>query len=84
MLNLIDDYKPGYLYRIVKIHESNNPLCPIISKIPTPIYELTKTIKQLITPYLPSKYNKIIHTLKPNNGVLASLDVENLSSLILL
>ena len=42
-------------------------------------------MKQLITPYLPSKYNiksthelnQILHTLKPNNGILASLD-ENL------
>ena len=54
--------------------------------MPTPIYELTKTIKQLITPYLPSIYNikstdeliQFLHTLQPNNGLLASLDVENL------
>ena len=38
---IIGDYKPGYLY----------------GKIPTPIYEFTKTIKQLISPYLPGKYN---------------------------
>ena len=55
-------------------------------EIHTPIYELTKTIKQLITPYLSSKYNikstdeliQVLHTLKPNNGILASMDVENL------
>ena len=59
---------------------------PITLQIPTPIYELTKTIKQLITPYLPSKYNikstdeliQVLHAVKPNNGILASLDVENL------
>ena len=52
----------------------------------TPIYELTKTLKLLISPYLPSKYNikstheliQVLHTIKPNNGILASLDVENL------
>ena len=49
-----------------------------MSKIPTPIYELTKTVKQFITPYLSSKINTWINTLKPNNGILASLDVENL------
>ena len=50
---IISDYKPGYLYGTVKIHKPNHPLCPIISQMLTPIYELTKTIKQLITPYLP-------------------------------
>ena len=80
------DYKPGYLYRTVKIHKPNHLLRPIISQIPTPIYEFTKTIEQLIPPYLPSKYNikstheliQVLHTIKPNNGILASLYVENL------
>ena len=83
---IIGDYKPGYLYGTVKIHKPNHPLRPIISQIPTPIYQLTKTIKQLISPYLPSKYNikstheliQVLHTIKPNNGILASLDIENL------
>ena len=82
---IIGDYKPGYLYGTVKIHKPNHPLRPIISQIPTPIYQLTKTIKQLILPYLPSKCNikstheliQVLHTIKPNNGILASLDVEN-------
>ena len=83
---IIGDYKSGYLYRTVQMHKPNHPLRPIISQIPTPIYQLTKTIKQLISPYLPSKYNikstheviQVLHTIKPNNGILASLDVENL------
>ena len=45
-----------------------------------------KTIKQLISPYLPSRYNikstgeliQVLHTIKQNNSILASLDVENL------
>ena len=82
---IIGDYKPGYLYGTVKIHKPNHPLRPIILQIPTPIYQLTKTIKQVISPYLPSKYNikstheliQVLHTIKPNNGILASLDVEN-------
>ena len=81
---IIGDYKPGNLF--VTIHKPNHPLRPIISQIPRPIYEFTKTIKQLISPYLPSKYNikstheliQVLHTIKPNNGILASLDVENL------
>ena len=44
--------------------------------MPTPIYELTKTIKQLISPYLPCKHNikpideliQVRHTIKPNMG----------------
>ena len=83
---IIGNYKPGYLYRTVKMHKPNHPLHRIISQIPTLIYELTKIIKQLITPYLPSKHDikpthkwmQIQHTLKPNNGILASFDVENL------
>ena len=55
-------------------------------QIPTPIYEFTKIIKQLITPYLPRKHDlksthelmKILHIFEPYNGILASLDVENL------
>ena len=74
------------LYRTVKIHKTIHPQHRIISQIPTPIYELTKMIKQLITPYLLSKYNikstheliQTLHTLKLNSGILASLDVENL------
>ena len=76
----------GYLYGTVKIHKPYYPRCLIISQIPTTIYELTKTINQLITPYLPSKYNiksaqeliQILCTQKSNNGILASLEDENL------
>ena len=81
---IIGDYKPVYLYGTGKIHKPNHSLRPIISN--TPIYQLTKTIQQLISPYLPSKYNikstqeliQVLHTIKPNNGILTSLDVENL------
>ena len=83
---IIGDYKPGYLYGTVNIRKPNYPRRPIISQIPTTIYKLTKTIRQLISPYLPHKYNmkftheliQVLHTIKPNNGILASLDVENL------
>ena len=82
---IIGDYKPGYLHGTVKIQTLYHPLHPITSQIPTPIYELTKTIKQLISLYLPSKYNikskhgliQVLHTMKPYY-ILASLDVENL------
>ena len=87
---IISNYKPGYLYGAVKIHKPNHPRRPFISQIPTPIYELTKTMKQFISPYLPSKYNikstheliQVLHTIKPNNGILVSLDVENLFSYV--
>lgn len=83
---LIGNYKPSYLYGTVEIHKSNYPLHPIISQVTTTIYQLTKIINKLITPYLPNKYNinsthELIKTLrshKLNNGILASLDVESL------
>ena len=61
----IGDYKPGYLYGIVKMHKPNHPLRPIITQTPTPIYELKKKIiKQLITPYLHRKLDiKSTHEL---------------------
>ena len=45
---IIGDYKTDYLYGTIKIHKPNLHLRSIISQIPSPIYELTKTIKQLI------------------------------------
>ena len=83
---MIGDNKQGYLYGSVKICKTNNPLRSIISQLPTPLYELIKTINLLITQYLHNKFNikstqesiKILQTQKPNNGILTSLDVENL------
>ena len=85
---IISEYKFSYLFRTLKIHKPNHPLCPIISKVPKLIYQLAKIINLLITLFLPSKYNiksthqliQILHTFKPNNGILASLDVEDLFS----
>ena len=82
---IIGDYRPGYLYGNVKIHKPNNPLRPIISQVPTPTYQLSKTLNQLITQYMPSKYLlksredfiDILRTSKPK-GMLSSLDVESL------
>ena len=82
---IIGDNKPSYLYGTVKIHKPSHPQRPIISQMPTLIYEFTK-IKQLIIPYLPCNHDiksthelmQILRILKLNNGILASLDVENL------
>ena len=82
---IIGEYEPGYIYGNVKIHEPNNPLRPIISQIPTPIYQWTKSLNKLITQYIPNEYSlkptdEFIDILKNNNceGILASLDVESL------
>ena len=45
-LKIISDYKPGYLYRSIKIHKTNHPLRLIMSQVPTPIYEIIKTMNQ--------------------------------------
>ena len=42
---IIGYFKPGYLYGTVKIHKSNPSQRPIISQVPTPIYEFTIIIK---------------------------------------
>ena len=83
---IISDYKPGYIYGIIKIHIPGYPLRPIISQVTTPIYQITKTINDLITSYLSHNYSikptkeliKILKTHKPNKGIISSLHVENL------
>ena len=79
------EYKPGYIYGTVKVHKENNPLRPIISQVTSPIYQLSKTLNEIITPYIPSKYSlkstyDFIDILQSNNfiGNIASLDVESL------
>ena len=84
---IIGDFKPGYIYGNVKIHKQNNPLRPIISQIPTPTYNLAKTINNIISPYIPCNYSlkstsDFIDILKSKKceGLIASLDVESLFS----
>ena len=83
---IIDDYEHGYIYGNVKIHKPGYPLRPIISQVTTTIYQFTKTINELITPYLSYNSNiksteeliEILKTHKPKKGIISSLDVENL------
>ena len=82
---IVGDYQPGYAYGNVKTHKPGNPLRPIISQIPTPTYQLAKTLNKVITPYIPNEYmltstNDFIDVLhaNTNNGIIASLDVESL------
>ena len=82
---IIGDYQPGYVYGNVKIHKPNNPLRPIISQIPTPTYNLAKSLNRIISPYIPNEFmlnssNDFIDLLhsSQHNGLVASLDVESL------
>ena len=83
---MVTNYKPGYIYGTVKIHKPGYPLQPIISQLTTPTYQLTKTINNLITSYLSHNYSikstkkliTILKTHKPNEGIISSVDVENL------
>ena len=79
------DYSPGYIYGTVKTHKANNPLRPIISQVPIPTYQLSKSLNAIITPYIPNKFclsssSDFIDLLHSNdaNGMIASLDVEAL------
>ena len=60
-------------------------MCPIIAQIPTPTYDLAKTLNKIISPYIPNDYllhstNDFLDLLNssPCSGITASLDVENL------
>ena len=78
-------FTAGYIYGNPKIHKPNNPLRPIISQVPTPTYQLAKSLNNIITPYMPNQYsinstNQFIDLLHSQNGqgIMASLDVESL------
>ena len=84
---IIGDFTPGYLYGNVKTHKTGNPLRPIISQIPSPTYKLAKILNNIITPYVPNQFSlrssdeflDLLHS-HPNQGIIASLDVESLFS----
>ena len=76
---IIGDFSPGFIYGNVKTHKANNPLRPIISQVLTPTYHLAKTLKKIITPFIPNQYmlkstNDFIDLLhnNPCNGITAS------------
>ena len=52
-----EEFEQGYIYVNVKKHKPNNPLRPIISQFPTPIYKLAKELNRLIFPFIPSAYS---------------------------
>ena len=79
------EFSPGYFYGNIKTHKDGYPLRPIISQIPTPSYQLAKTLNSLIVPYIPTKYSlkspdEFIEVLKvrERQGLLASLDAQSL------
>ena len=82
---IVGDFQPGYLYGNVKTHKVGNPLRPIISQIPSPTYKLAKIINNIITPYTPNNFSlkssdeflDLLHS-NPNEGIIASLDVQSL------
>ena len=71
---IVGEFSPGYLYGTVKTHKANNPLRPIISQVTTPTYHTAKQLNNIITPYLPAKYQvnstdnfiSILHTIRPD------------------
>ena len=53
---IVDEFKTRYIYGTVKTDKAGFPLRPIISQLPTPIYNTAKIFNKLIIPYLPAKY----------------------------
>ncbi|XP_076029841.1 uncharacterized protein LOC143018367 [Oratosquilla oratoria] len=66
------DFHLGYIYGNVKTHKDDNPLCPIISQIPTPTYHLA-------TEYCFKSSREFLDCVNsaPAEGVMLSLDVES-------
>ena len=54
---ITEGYKPGYIYGKIKTHKLGNPIRPIISQIPTPVYYVSKILNNIIVPYFPNKYS---------------------------
>ena len=82
---IVGDYQPGNIYGNVKIHKTDNPLRPIISQIPTPTYNLAKSLNKIISPYIPNEFmlnssNDFVDLLHSSrcSGMVASLDVASL------
>ena len=75
----------GYIYGNIKTHKIGNPIRPIISQISTPAYDIAKYLNEIITPYIPNRYNlasssdfiNILRTTEAK-GIMKSLDVESL------
>ena len=80
------EFKPGYIYGNIKTHKPNKALRPIISQIPTPTYEVAKSLNNIIQKFIPNSYtvkssSDFVDILQSNNNVtgkMASLDVESL------
>ncbi len=75
----------GYCYGTVKTHKPGNKVRPIISRIPTPTYNIAKKLCKILTPYVQATYSlssatdflDIVKNSK-TKGTIASLDVESL------
>ena len=82
---IIGEFEQGFIYGNVKTHKINNHWRPIISQIPTPTYNLSKKLYEIITPYISKKYSlkssdQFVDNIRGNQseGILAYLDVESL------
>ena len=53
---IIVDFCPGYLHGNIKTLKPVHPLHPIISQCPTPRYQLAKSLNEIISPYIDSRY----------------------------
>ena len=46
----------GKIYGLVKVHEKDNKLRPVVSMVGTPEYKLAKFLDKIIKPYIPNNY----------------------------
>ena len=85
------NYQPSYLYSNAKIYkdQADPKLRPIISQLNSPTYQIAEDLNNIIIKYMLKKYkinstDKFLDILKSTenkeNGMLASLDVDSLST----
>lgn len=78
--------RPGILYGLTKVHKDNCPERPILSAIGTTGYEIAKFLVHILEPITTNQYTvkdsfqfaKEIASVKSDNLVMASIDVQSL------
>ena len=46
----------GKIYGLMKVHEKDNKLRPVVSTVDTPEYKLTRFLDKIIKQYIPNNY----------------------------
>ena len=56
-----------HIYALVKVHEENNPIRPMVSFVKSATYDLYKILSKLFTPISNLSHNKLQTLIKQKN-----------------